>query len=163
MEASRDVGDQRRADVRIIVISALPRCPAGAALYMEGIEHELKLVGDNDDYSQLLTQLWLAGEEFLTLEHDVVPTPGTLQALRDCPAAWCQHLSFTGPGKLRQGLGSLRVSKEALSQARDLPSRWLGTHWRYLDGKVVPAMEQRFGPAHFHEPPFAHVRPSGWH
>lgn len=51
---------------------------------------EYRWTGDDDyAYGRLLRELWAAGEDFLLIEHDVVPTVDHLLRMAICPSAYC--------------------------------------------------------------------------
>lgn len=63
-------------------------------------------------YADLLRGLWHEPGELIVVEQDVVPPPGSLQALHDCPALWCGHmLPFQG-GVNSGTLGLAKFSAE---------------------------------------------------
>jgi len=50
------------------------------------------LVDCNDapwGYQDYLQMAWDKGETFLNMEHDIVPWPGAIHSLLDCPEPWC--------------------------------------------------------------------------
>lgn len=40
-------------------------------------------------YNDYLIEVWAEGEDFINFEHDIVPWPGAIQELLDCPKPWC--------------------------------------------------------------------------
>jgi len=146
--------------VRVTIPSLTARCPAASALHMEGVDHDVVLIQDDLHYGRVMASLWERGSEFITIEHDVVPWPGAIAQLWGCPQLWCQHLSLTGPGKIRRGMGSLRVSTEAIRLTADSPPTWAQTHWSQLENRVISALNSRLGDPHLHTPPFAHAKGS---
>lgn len=44
---------------------------------------------DERDYHQYLATAWSHGGTFINFEHDIVPWPGAIQSLLDCPHPWC--------------------------------------------------------------------------
>ena len=70
----------------------------GRAVLESGFPHQLHQLDRSDygAYARLFRQLWRRGEAFAICEQDVVPTPGQLRELRDCPAPWCSFLPTEG-------------------------------------------------------------------
>lgn len=51
---------------------------------------EFRSTRDDDyAYGRLLRELWADGEDFLLVEHDVVPTPEHLARMAECPNPYC--------------------------------------------------------------------------
>jgi hypothetical protein len=142
--------------VNVYVVTPEPDCPAHRALAQEGVEH-LELLCEGDyDYGNYLTDLWNNEKTgFVLIEHDIIPWPGAIQAMKDCQAPGCTHRVPIQPGNV--GLCGLTAMK--IMPIGRAPSEWRRTHWQYLDGMVIPyihQMKRQF--AHVHEPPFAHAR-----
>lgn len=80
-------------------------------------------------YSNYFKSRWTEGETFINLEHDVVVYPGALQALWDCPRAWCAynyHLPIHQLENLEDEntnvpTGCVKISKEMIDK---LPNYW---------------------------------------
>lgn len=45
--------------------------------------------GDDGAYQDYLAAQWAEGTDFINLEHDVVPWPGAIEELGNCPGGWC--------------------------------------------------------------------------
>ncbi len=60
--------------------------------------------GDND-YVDLVSDLWTRGDTFIINEQDKLPWPGAIQELWECPMIWCaysypRYLQSSGPREL---------------------------------------------------------------
>lgn len=117
--------------------------------------------GDDYAYARLLEELWAAGETFLLVEHDIVPTPQTLAELALCdhpycaaPYPWTTHL---GPalGCTRFSSLFVRTYPDAARIAARLPSNFGAPgHWRQLDVRLMQSvLRDRYGwQPHCHRP-----------
>lgn len=144
-----------------VVIPALREdCPAALALWKEGIPYEVVLMEDEYSYSRFLCLLWEEARDFILLEHDIVPWPGALTALEECPFGWCSYRYPLAPFTLRPALGCIKVLGWIQLAHPELPDayRWAGRIWTQMDGAVCPALESIIGPTHIHNPPVAHVK-----
>lgn len=133
-------------------------CPAHHALRMEGIPHERHGCNGVHGYGEVFHGLWAAGDPFVLVEYDIVPWPGAVQGMIDCPGGWCAHRyplhrMPEGGTNLNAGFGfvKLRPTGPPLEE-------WLSTPWHLLDGAVIPVLNSRLGAPHIHEPPVAHAR-----
>lgn len=135
-------------------------CPAASALSVEGVDHHVAVMFDEKGYGTLLSMLWEIGEGFILIEHDVVPFPGAISALKECDHDWCVHKYPPAPKKLYYALGCMKVSDSLIDKTREMPTRykWEDTTWNNLDGKVYPAIMEVIKTPHVHEPPLAHVK-----
>lgn len=128
---------------------------ASLALRAEGIEHERAELGDGLGYWHLISRHWRKGEGFVLLEHDVVPWPGAVALLAECPEDWCVHeYPYSEPPELIWALGAWKVSA-AFTAAHSLPTR---VRWDGLDHYARGVLRDDAGPPHVHRPPFAHAR-----
>lgn len=128
-------------------------CPAARALRMEGVAVVERYLPGPLSYGRLFTDLWEGGEPFVIVEWDIIPWPGAVQALLDCPKPWCTYRYPLHRGKLAKSFG---IGKYCPSGSA--PSNWTSTEWRLLDGAVLPVVQFRLGRQHVHEPPVAHAR-----
>ena len=48
-------------------------------------------------YSDFLRERWAEGESFINIEHDIVPWPGAIEEIAECPEPWCGYAYHTGP------------------------------------------------------------------
>jgi len=140
--------------VKLYVVSHEPDPPAARALRMEGLEPRLLDTAADYAYGDWFSQLWDAGEPFITVEHDIVPWPGAVDALDACPEPWCTHRFPNGSNLMISfGIGKYTPTGRA-------PDSWSGVRdGRMLDGEVLPYLLKTLGlKPHVHDPPVAHAR-----
>ena len=132
--------------------------PAHLALRAEGIDHETPVLTGMFGYWQLLTDLWSKSESFILLEHDVIPWPGSIQLLNDCPEGWCVHeYPYGEPSQLIWALGACKFSAEFIARYEvSVPQ----LRWEQLDHFPRGILFKHLvkGSPHIHEPAFAHAR-----
>lgn len=141
--------------MNVYIATAKPDSIASRALRMEGVEHEELINGDDLDYGRHFTELWNRGKPFVICEDDIIPSPGTVSALLECPQPWCSHRHPTCPGNpLCGGFGFAKHKPVGTA-----PKVWAETPWWLLDGEVMPFLPRVYGQhAHFHQPDVAHAR-----
>lgn len=143
--------------MRVYVATPKVYSVAARAIRMEAIGVEEWVCTEPFDYGRYFAATWDEGEPFVLVEHDTVPWPGAVKALHDCEQSWCIHRYPIGRGDLERswtvalGIGKYRPSGS-------LPTKVTETPWQLLDGVVVPALRERFGEPHIHEPPVAHAK-----
>lgn len=148
-----DPWEGKASMAEIVIPTPEHNCEAYRALRIEGLDPvELKLVTDFG-YGNLFAGLWDQGEPFVIVEYDIVPWPGAVQALIDCPEPWCtnRYPLHRGNVALSFGIGKYVPTGEA-------PAEWSRVPWHLLDGSVIPFLNKLFGHSHVHEPPCAHCR-----
>lgn len=139
-----------------------PECPAHWALAQERVEHRIL---DNSDtgyrYGRNFAALWNKGEPFIHVEHDIVPWPGAIKELIECPEPWCTFESVDVGGVIHLGFG---IGKYRPTDER-APKKWSETDWRCLDGQVISELRRMYAGETedaaqicFHSPPVAHAR-----
>lgn len=117
-------------------------------------------------YWALLADLWLAGEPFCIVEHDVLVRPGTFDELADCPHRWC---AFPVPylGGEYAGLGCVKFSAELIAACPDALQR-VGhmsnaghepRHYCTVDAWLQVVLMSTSIPRHVHQPALGHWRP----
>jgi len=93
-------------------------------------------------YQEFFRGRWAAGESFIVVEHDVVPWPGSLEGLRDCPEPWCAHnfhlhlhrrYKLTDPGATPP-LGCAKITAAFIEATPGLFDEPCG--WEYCDQRV---------------------------
>lgn len=144
---------------KVFVVTTNERCPAISALRSERIPFEVVTVEGTYDYGQFLHAQWVIGEEFVFIEHDIVPWPGAVQALLGCKSHWCIYQNMIGhSGKLQSALGIVRFSQRLMEVQEFANFGWDKTEWNHLDAQVYGALEvdRKFHP-HIHTPPVAHL------
>lgn len=76
--------------------------------------------GHDYDYADDLRRLWRASGELVIIEQDVVPPPGSIRALIECPEPWCSHPHWVLSQYMTDSLGLTHFS-----QALRLRYPWL--------------------------------------
>jgi hypothetical protein len=145
--------------VKVVVAALSASSPAVLALRAEGLDIEVVVMKDDYDYAKMMKRLWLAAEPFVLVEHDVVPWPGAIRALEDCPEPCCSYPYPLGEqGEVWQALGCIKFGREPLSNT-GVAERLDGVLWHNVDSVILPTLG-RNGKSHphRHEPPVAHVR-----
>lgn len=140
----------------------------------DGIEPRLELCNQEDSYYKLMVKLWAEHEQFITVEHDVMPWPGAIQQLWDCPEPWCGNTYYMR-GKL--GVVAFGCTKFSVELIDKMPWIWelvarpanfdgsleepdpLRTHWAVLDGLWRDLVDLNFPDLkpHLHNPPVVHM------
>lgn len=127
------------------------------------------LTGQPWGYQEHLKECWERGEGFVMLEHDVVPWPGAVQDLLECPWPWCFFGYLAGIDFVENGaapFGLVRFTAEFIAATPDvwtqMRSRYEGCPdpWRMCDIHLGDYMRGRglFRP-HQHTPAVLNANP----
>jgi hypothetical protein len=110
----------------------------------------------SDAYWNLLNDLWQKGETFILVEHDILPWPGALEELWQCPGLWCAN-SYDQRGiGIYHSFGCTKFSAELIRRLPDVWSR-IGHHWSRLDSEFEWQACQAGLRPHPHRPPVIHL------
>lgn len=158
-----------------IVIPYTKFNPAQAQhLRMEGYEPVYEYVGDSPyRYFEIFRDYWRRGEDFILLEHDIIPWPGALATFESCPDIWCAFGYLYPPdGYLVVAHGCVRFRAKMMESVPDLldiveanDGRFFKVketdtrHWKDLDGCISPILTgtlERF--PHRHVPAVVHTK-----
>jgi hypothetical protein len=158
--------------VRVICPHAGPIASATtAALNESGWDWTPVDVSESDTaYTELLQQLWTAGDTFALVEHDIVIGPYTLSDLAHCPASWCAY-TYQLRGQLHAGLGCVKFASELLrAKPHAVSQTWAeqtlvhpGGHWCNLDDRLSRVLRRAGVAPHVHNPPVEHLVPEPTH
>jgi len=102
---------------------------------------------DVEAYWRLLCGLWAAAEDFLIVEHDMVPTPAAVDEMDACPQPWCTNpyaaneygtLIEVAFGFTRFRRRIMLAEPDAMEATVDVPvmvngHMWPARHWNGLD------------------------------
>lgn len=132
------------------------------------IEHkrEVEFVdvsGSQEAYFELMRQYWREGEAFAVVEHDIVPWPGAIKALFDCPEPICAYEAPYGVylprGEVWFGCGLVRYGQQLIARFPDhLEDPSLTRLWHKVDGEVTWRFFDKGGPEmHWHYPAVLHL------
>lgn len=126
-------------------------CPAHWALAQERVEHEVVLLGDDEhDYGRNFADLWNHGEPFIHVEHDVVPWPGAVTQLAECPEPFCTFEAPIARGTISVGFGIGKHTPEPPAPMID--------RWDRVESAAMQWLRERGILRHVHYPPVAHAR-----
>ena len=126
-----------------------------------------------DDYLRYITYQWEVGDGFVNVEHDVEFEPRQVQALIECPHAWCWYPYVDVSEPQMPNLGLTKFSATFISMTRGMWNefsdasevrrlRWQRQPtWNMLDWWINRYMASRFPPAHAHYPKVVNRRPEG--
>lgn len=62
-------------------------------------------------YADFVRTIWRGWADIVIVEGDVIPPPGSIRTLIDCPAPWCSHPSWVGDRHLDNTLGLVKFSR----------------------------------------------------
>lgn len=111
------------------------------------------------DYYDLVKELWAARATVIIVEHDIVPWPGALKEMWDCPFQFCAFQAPSGPRS--KGLGCLKYGKELMESFPDHINNieFDRRSWRILDGGLTWNLLNHGVSPHYHSPMVGHHNP----
>lgn len=117
--------------------------------------------GESDlDYYNLVRYLWAAKETFIIVEHDIVPWPGALKNLWECPFSLCCFNAPSGIGCV--GLGCVKYDSKLMEAIPDhlekIPED--RRSWKILDGALTWDLFNKGQSLHSHTPMISHIHPN---
>ncbi len=104
-------------------------------------------------YDFLFRSLWAEGEPFILVEHDIVPWPGALAELWNCPEPWCGFPYFIF-GELRSQLGCTKFDPANLGEC---PLTGDPIEWQVIDKAIEKRLVMRGQNGHMHSPAVTHL------
>jgi hypothetical protein len=157
--------------VRVIVPHTRIEPETRAALAASGYGWEaVSVAGSDTAYTDLLADLWAAGQDFAIVEHDIVPWRGALAELDSCTEQWC---AFPYPLRswMHAGLGCARFRGTLLAACptavTDTLAEQTGTHprghWCNLDDRLSRSLRRLGAARHVHPVPVGHLFPEPSH
>lgn len=122
-------------------------------------------VGDNDfSYWKLMRQLWSEHEDFVIVEHDVLPWPGAVEELLGCPYNWCSlgyKINVTSTGRAGYGayhtFGCTKFSTGLMDAMPKVWDSFESHHWKHLDAQFYTHATAICQSPHPHRPPAIHL------
>lgn len=142
------------------------------ALLMDRVPALYVRMEDDLNYWYVLRELWQERETFILVEHDVIPWPGALKLLWDCPEPWCANpYKLAHDNGFTTALGCTKFDKSLMEKVPELWDRLAEgidfrcqgdpRHWYGLDGRLGLVLSSTVGMAwpHRHEPPVTHLNP----
>lgn len=124
---------------------------------------------DVQAYHRLFSDLWLAGETFLLIEHDIVPNDEAMIQAEEC-SCWWGTSPYEGPpgrGLLTDSLGFVCFRAELMMAEPDLATEaWWDPeggktfapgHWKRMDLRIAHQLRERGYEPHVHDATVAHL------
>ena len=123
-------------------------------------------------YYEVLKELWSLQDDFILLEHDIIPWPGALNTFENCSEPWCAFKYLYPPsGHLVIANGCVRFRKELMNLIPDLfdiiesnDGTFFVTSedpkdWHAIDGRMGAILTNKLnGFVHVHNPPVVHLK-----
>lgn len=145
----------------VVIPTTTHACVATLALITEGVYNVNEIMmRSRFDYGMLFTEYWIKRQGFIIVEHDVIPWPGAIDELQECPNDWCAFrypmFDIKKEGLCNKGLGCTKFSRRLTHEPFD--TIWGETPWQELDGWVSTYIEKLGYEIHIHTPPVAHIK-----
>jgi hypothetical protein len=143
-----------------IVIPAMSRpCLPEMALRTNGYSPQVVIMEDDYHYSRLFNDLWDAHEDFIIVEHDIVPWPGAIESFFGCNQHWC-GFQYPQGGAWGGGLGCVRFTGAFTKAFSKFPGIWKNPHWYVLDRDTMETIRKNTEYDYYcvHTPPVAHLK-----
>lgn len=118
-------------------------------------------LGHKHAYGDLLAEFWNRGDSFILLEQDVLPWPGALTEMWNCPKSWCAMPLVVHQCVNETNLGCVKFGKEFIETFPDLWKSYPRNDifdWRSLDSWLYQQLEP--DRHHRHSPPAIHLNPN---
>jgi len=91
----------------------------------EGMEvHKVDVTDNPWGYPDHLRERWAQGESFINMEHDIVPWPGALHRLIECPEPWCFYGYQTDIDFAANGAAPFGLVKFGSDLIATIPDVW---------------------------------------
>lgn len=121
-------------------------------------------------YLDYMSLIWDRGEDFINMEHDIVPWPGAVHSLVKCDAPWCffgylHNVSFYGDHQNSPVFGLTRFRSEFIASMPDVWKLMRVVYrdhpqpWRYLDIHMAKYARYKGWRPHQHWPPVLNANP----
>ena len=142
----------------LVVVPYVPRFLRAETVAAVPGAHYVDVSGDHQAYWRLLRDLWDGGETVVIVEHDIVPAPGMVLGLFDCPSQWCAH-EYRMDDIIATAFGLVKFGSDMLLGTSNLISGILDQHrvWSGLDSMVIAELHRRGYSEHVHQPPVRHL------
>jgi hypothetical protein len=125
-----------------------------------GIDLEYVELDSKFGYWKLMKRLWSEGRTTIIVEHDIVPWPGAIEELWDCPCSWGTFSYKMNIGEA-QGIGvshALGCAKLTDRLMAAVPDVWEEpATWDKLDQILFWAARGEGREPHLHRPPVIHL------
>jgi len=117
-------------------------------------------------YLDYMQKAWSLGRDFINLEHDIVPWPGAIQALLECPEPWCFYGYDHGVDFVRSSCPVLGLTRFRAGFVKRFPRLWANYDpphpehpWRGLDVHLMRYTAPLGITAHQHTPSVFNANP----
>lgn len=133
------------------------------ALRQQGVDDaEYVRLTHETAYWELLCRLWDGGngDDFIFVEHDIIPWAGAIQELWDCPEPWCSMPYKIFGRYVHSGFGCTKFGKELIRFRPDGPENFEDHTWRKLDMQMIQSGLPWL--PHPHSPPVLHMNAGSW-
>ena len=90
-----------------------------AAVEATGLGVLYREMVEDEDYYITIATLWAQGQTFVTVEQDIVPAPGMIEEMLNCPEPWCAYGYEYPPFGHYAGMGLAKFSAELLAKLPD--------------------------------------------
>lgn len=109
-----------------------------------------------DAYRTLFQTLWVERQTTIIVEHDIVPWPGALEELWQCPCQWgaYSYLLRGGVG-VYHGFGCTKLTRELMLATPDVWSA--SCEWNKLDQHLLFEARSKGCEPHHHRPAVVHL------
>lgn len=112
-------------------------------------------VGETTYYDTLVA-VYSTGKPFVVIEHDMVPRPGDVKELFDCPYNWC---GFVYQHRFQRMKACLGLTKLNLYSVYPDVFTKVPSDWRYIDGVLEARLWEKDVHIHEHYPEAIHLNP----
>jgi len=137
-----------------------------------GGDYTFQLLAKNDDYAyaRALMGWWETHQDLVVIEHDIVPDPGMIRGLLECPGLWCGHPYHVGDGRYTYGLGLCKISRDVMDYRPGLATLAMRDHrglvahvpWASVNEAFERQMARSGYTMHHHPDPVTHLHyPTG--
>lgn len=139
------------------------RLQVATRVALRRVEHEPVELTAGYTYPDYWRDRWHAGEGFVNVEHDVVPWPGAVESLIECPAPWCAfgyHTNDVFADRERSSypyVGCVKFSARAIELTRGACDGL--TDWLMVDHALALALRAAGLDVHQHFPSVVNANP----
>lgn len=136
-------------------------------LALRGYHPTLVKLDDAWGYTDYWQARWDEREDVISVEHDIVPWHGALEAMDECPEAWCFHQYSAGetvpPGT--PYFGCVKITSRLMDKMPDVWERqrsatWgEAAAWTWCDAWLYQCATELGIEPHQHTPPVSNLNP----
>jgi hypothetical protein len=123
---------------------------------------------DDWAYQKYIEEVWAQGEDFINMEHDIVPWPGAVHELIKCAHPWCFFgYDYSTPDLASSGAAYFGLVRFRQSIIRQLADVWVDRRkqhwpipWRGMDTHFFHYATRRDLWPHQHSPAVLNANPN---